>query len=489
MLIRVRDPSFMSRIQVAKPKKKKSNKKYILYFVLVIGLTAFSLLFSFYSAGDGKIGRGFLTIVDAIIGADQRFLFLIAGLLVILYILHGLVILVFGRLYTRHYHLNQGVANALIGTFYNNVTPGATGGQVMQVYTMKKQGIEISNAASIMVMWFILYQVSLIGYDAMALGFEWKTIMSIKSITIPGFSVGGWNGELTMLPLIIAGFVVNISVILLLFTMSYSRGIHNFVMNYGIGIGARLKLIKNADRTRENLRVQVENFKIELRRLQSNVPVSILIIILFFIILTITFSIPYFSGLALNSFGYDYAFNLRDMFDFCFRSAFQQMVSGLVPLPGNAGVSELVFTAMFNDLYVETVAFTNTGLTIIRTSSANIMAAQIIWRFSTYHIVLLISGLVSALYHSNVEDNFKYANRQTFVDLQLSTYDERRVSSDTMYETKQLSRKEVREFIMSSSAPKFGTWSIDTGDDFIGPLPQKKKKPSREITVDDLGDD
>ncbi|MCQ2771659.1 MAG: flippase-like domain-containing protein [Bacilli bacterium] len=479
----------MSRIQVAKPKKKKSNRKYVLYFALVLGLTLFSLLFSFYSAGDGHIAAGFRTIVEAIVGTDKAYLFVIVAVLIAMYVFQGIIILVFGRLYTRHYHLHQGVANALIGTFYNNVTPGATGGQVMQVYTMKKQGIEISNAASIMVMWFILYQFSLIIYDVLALAFEWNTIMSIKSITIPGFSIGGWNGELPMLPLIIAGFAFNLFVIMLLFTMSYSRHIHNFVMHYGIGIGAKLKLIKNPDRTRENLRVQVENFKIELRRLQSNIPVTVLILILFFVVLTLQYSIPYFSGLALNSFGYGYTFNIRDMFDFCFRSAFQQMSASLVPLPGNAGVSELIFTAMFNSLYVETISFTDVGLTVVRSASANVMAAQIIWRFSTYHIVLLISGLVSALYHSNVEDNFKYANRQTFVDLQLSTYDERRTSSDTMYETKQLSRKEVREFIRGGSGPKLGTWAIDTGDDFLGPLPQKMKKPSRELTVDDLGDD
>ncbi|MCQ2797815.1 MAG: flippase-like domain-containing protein [Bacilli bacterium] len=483
-----------SRIREVKPKKKKSGaKKYLLYFALVIGLTAASLFFSFYSAGEGNVADGVLTIGDAIISANTVWMAVIGVLVALIFILQGLIIQIFCRLYTRHYHLHQGVANALIGSFYNNVTPGSTGGQVMQVYTMKRQGIEVSNAASIMVMWFILYQFSLIIFDVAAITFEWNTIMSIKSITIPGFHIGSWGGEIPMLPLIIVGFVVNISVILLLFLMSYSRKLHNFIMHRGIGLGAKLKLIKNPDKTRENLRVQVENFKIELRRLQSNIPVTILVIALFLIVWTITFSIPYFSGLALDAFGYNYSFNLGNMYDFCFRSAFQQMVAGLVPLPGNAGVSELVFAAMFNDLFVETVAFTNTGITIVRTTSANVMAAQIIWRFSTYYFVLVISGLVASLYHSKVEDNIKYANMQTFVDLQISTYEDRKASSDTLYETKQLSRKEVRAMLGMTERnilqQKPNTWAIDTGDDFIGPLPTKKKRISREITVDDLRDD
>ena len=483
-----------SRIKEVKPKTKKSGaKKYLFYFVLVIGLTSASLLFSFYSAGDGNIGDGVMTIGNAIISAKTMWMIVIAVLMILIYLLQGIIIQVFCRLYTRHYHLHQGVANALIGSFYNNVTPGSTGGQVMQVYTMKRQGIEVSNAASIMVMWFILYQVSLIIFDIAAISFEWSTIMSIKSISIPGFRIGNWSGELPMLPLIIIGFVVNISVILLLFLMSYSRRLHNFIMHYGIGLGAKLKLIKNPDKTRENLRVQVENFKIELRRLQSNIPVTILVIVLFLMVWTITFSIPYFAGLALDAFGYGYTFNIANMYDFCFRSAFQQMVAGLVPLPGNAGVSELVFAAMFNDVFVETTAFTDAGITIVRSTSANVMAAQIIWRLSTYYIVLVISGLVASLYHSNAEDNIKYANRQTFVDLQISTYEERKASSDTLYETKQLSRKEVRAMLgltdKNSLQRKSNTWAIDTGDDFIGPLPTKNKRITHAVTVDDLSDD
>jgi uncharacterized membrane protein YbhN (UPF0104 family) len=98
-------------------------------------------------------------------------------------------------LYTRHYKWHQGVSNAMIGAFYNDVTPGASGGQVMQVYTMKKQGIEISNAASIMVMWFIhVSGGAMIFFDILAIIFQWDTIMAIKSFQIPNFSLFGWDG-------------------------------------------------------------------------------------------------------------------------------------------------------------------------------------------------------------------------------------------------------------------------------------------------------
>ncbi|MCH3909127.1 MAG: flippase-like domain-containing protein [Bacilli bacterium] len=459
------------------PKKKKGAKSYIISVMLVLILTALSLLLSLYSAGDGDIASGSLLIGNAIGGSNPWWLLCIAILVILSYLLDGIIIQVFCRLYTRHYYLHQGVANSLIGAFYSAVTPGASGGQVMQVYTMKKQGIEVSNAASIMVMWFILYQVSLIAFDIVSIAFEWNTIASIKSFTIPGFHIGDWNGEITIVPLIILGFCLNLGVILLLFLMSYSHRFHNFIMHYGIGFLAKIKIIKNPDKSRENLRVQVENFKIELKRLQANIPVTLLIFFLFTLVLLIRFSIPYFAGLALSAYGPDEGFSFSRMMDACFKSSFHQMVSGLIPLPGSAGVSELVFNAIFQGFYIETQTITSAGVVITRSASANIAAAQIIWRVATFHIVVVVSGFVAALYRSKPKEDYHYANRQTFVDIQLMTYDERKKTVDTLYETKQLSRKEIQKKLKS-----FTPWGQETGDDAVSDtsLKNKKKEPDKE---------
>jgi uncharacterized protein (TIRG00374 family) len=433
-----------TRIPEQETPKKKKQSKYWVSISIVLLMTALSLIFSLYNAGDGDIGKGTAYIVNALKGCNGWWLTTIALLIIASYLLDGFIIQIFCRLYTRHYKWHQGVSNAMIGAFYNDVTPGASGGQVMQVYTMKKQGIEVSNAASIMVMWFIIYQMSLIFFDIIAIIFEWSTISAIKSFQIPNFSLFGWDGTISMLPLIIIGFILNLSIIALLFLMSYSHKFHNFIMHYGIGLCAKIHLVKNPDKTRENLRVQVENFKIELKRLQANVPVTILIFLLFFVIQILRTSIPYFAGLALDAYGYGATFDFSMMMDSCFRSAFHQMVTGLFPLPGSAGVSELFFQVMYSNYYVESLAVVDGSLTIIRTASANMATANILWRVATFHLVVLISGFFAVFYRSRPHEDYHYANRQTFVDLQLATFDERKLSSDTLYETKQLSRKEIQ---------------------------------------------
>lgn len=296
-----------------------------------------------------------------------------------------------------------------------------------------------------------------------------------RFIKIPNVDLFGWDGTVTLLPLIVIGFVLNLGVIVVLFLMSYSHHFHNFIMHYIVGFLGKIHILKNPDRTRENLRVQVENFKIELRRLQSNIPVTVFIYLCLLLVLVLRFSIPYFSGLALGAFGPNEGFDIRMFFDCAFRSAFHQMITGLIPLPGSAGVSELFFNAVFNGFYVETQAVVNGSLVITRNASSNIVAAQILWRVATYHLVVIVSGFVASLYHSRPRENYSYANRQTFVNLQLDTYEERRHSVETMFETRQLSRSSIRKKVVSNVLMKdFGQ---ETGDDYIVTnLPNKKKR-------------
>lgn len=425
-------------------KKNHRKRNYIITLLLLFLLTAGSLLFAFYGAGDGDIVAGWNQIVDAIASANIWWLVGILGIMVASYLVDGLVIYVFARLYTRRYHFYQGCVVGLIGAFYNNVTPSASGGQPMQAYIMKTQGLEISNAASIMVMWFICYQISLISLDIVAIGVEWEQIMAITSFAIPGVSIGGWHGEIPMVPLIAIGFLLNLSVIGIVLMMSLSRRFQNFVLHYVVSFLAKIRLLKRPDKTRENLRVQVENFRIELKRLFGNIPAFILVFVLLTIVLLLRFSVPYFAGLSLDAYGWGVGYDFSEMWDGIFRSSFHQMVTGLIPTPGSAGVSELFFTAMFNDFYKDTLLVDADGTSVVvRSASANMMAIQILWRTATYYLVLLIGGLVASFYRSRPKEMYRYANRQTFVDLQLSTFEERRRSVDTLYETRQLSRRAI----------------------------------------------
>lgn len=405
-------------------KKKKSLIRYIAYILIVLIATGVSLAFSLW-------GDKFDAVVNVFAKADWRFILLVVGLVVIIYCIQALILVIFCRLYTRKYKFHQGLAASMVCQFYSDVTPGASGGQIMEVYTMRNQGIQVSNAASIMVMWFILYQSALIAFGVLSLGFEWRAIMSLKP------DINGWKPP--MWPLILIGFLLNLSVILLLYLMSFSHKIHNFILHYVVGFLGKIRILKNPDKTRENLRVQVENFKIELRRLQSNIPVLIVQFILFFAMIFLQYSLPYFCGFALHAFedaeGVQHfvfaSTSQASMVSASFRAALHQMVTGLIPLPGSAGVSEMFYEGLF--------------LPFFGNSGSMTTATQILWRTATFHMVLLVSGLVSAFYRSRAKESFAHANHETYVNLQFATFEERKRSADTMYETAQLSRIELQK--------------------------------------------
>lgn len=359
-----------------------------------------------------------------------------------MFAIDALILFVFCRLYTRTYRYHQAIATSMIGGFYRTITPGTTGAQIMEAYTMKQQGVHLSNAASILVMWFIVYRSTLTIFDLVTLILEWQLLPNINALSL---NFAGFSIQLPIIPIVIIGFLWNIFLIFLLYLMSFSRHFHNFILHYAIGFLGNIHLIKNPDKTRENLRVQVENFKVELRRLQSNIPLVFLLVLLFLCYLVVKNSIPYFAMMATNAFGEAYFFNAKDWMDSIFLGSFHQMCAELIPLPGQAGVSEYFYNTLYTN-FIAGVAIKNG--TILTDLSANVNASQLLWRGVSYYLVILVGGLVAGLYRSRPKETYLTSGAQTFVDLQFMTFEERKESADTLYETRQLSRKEIQNRLL-----------------------------------------
>ena len=409
--------SFEKPVEKAPEKKKRSLTKALVYLLIIFVLTGVALFLSLkdnYDAVTKTIGK-----------VNIGYLFLMLSIVLFSYVLDGLAIFLFSRLYTHKYKLHQGIATSFIGAFYTSVAPSKSAGQVMEVYTMNKQGVATSNAASIMVMSFIVYELSIVIISAVGL-FVNKFIL----IDVGELNIFGWY--VTSVPLILIGFSVHFLLIAGLIAMSYSRHFHNLILNHGIDFLAKLKLIKNPEQRRESLRIQVENFKIELRRLLSNVPIFLLMIVIFSIVLMLRFSIPYLTGLALDGFGFklnaDGSLFIQTIeggkhvaqtvgtnsFESCmqgiFLSSFTQLLTSIIPIPGGAGISEYFFSSFFKNYY---------------NSQSMIVAAQIVWRFTTFLFVIVVSGMVTALYRASPKDEFHQANRKNYVTLQYATFNER----------------------------------------------------------------
>ena len=417
-----------------KKKKKKSTIRYILNISLVLIVTAVAITLTLW----GNVE----TIWNNLIKCNVYWLLAVVGVMALAMLNRSFILYCFARLFTRNYKFHQSIACDQIGQFYNAVTPGASGGQIMQAYTYKKQGVPISSAVSALAMYSIMYQMVLILYNIIAFVFKFESIMSID---VADITVGGVTLHLPIIVLTIIGFGLNLGVILVVLLMGYWHGFHNFIMGPVIGLLGKMRILKNPNKNRENLRVQVENFKIEFRRLMTNIPFFILVFVSFTVYITLKFSIPYFCGLALGSEHYQ----IRYFWDSVFLGNYHQMVTGLIPIPGSAGVSEYFFLTLFYNKaepangFFYRFDYANTA----QECESMTKSALLIWRSITFIIPITAAGFVTAFYRASPKDiaekHGDIPNRGTFVSLQKETYVMRKEEVDALVHTTRLSRQAV----------------------------------------------
>lgn len=463
---------------VDKEKKKKSALKYFLNISLVLIATGLAVFFALKDDASA--------IWESLKGADVKFLLVVFGLMIGCILIRSFILFCFAHLFTKKYYFHQAIAVDQIGCFYNAITPGASGGEIMQAYTYSKQGVQISSAVSILAMYSIVYQIILIIFGTASFIVKYDFITSVGYIET-SIVIADVPLNLPIWPLTIIGFLLNVGVIAIVFLMGYWTGFHNFIMGPIVNLLAKIKIIKNPDQTRENLRIQVENFKIEFRRLSTNIPFLILVIVSFVIYMFTKFSVPYFVGKALGNQSPSGSF-----WDCIFLSNYHQMITGLIPIPGSAGISEFVFYNLFmnpNDLESGFFCvYDALGEPNLEATQTLCRSSLLVWRSSTFVIPITIGGLVTAFYrHSpkeKVVESGNIPNRQTFYSLQNETYIERSDEVASLVETSRLSR----EAILDKLKPNKQKDKKPKAKRNVSPA-NLEKRDYDEIEVDNTGND
>ena len=427
------------QIEQGKPKNKKTAWKYVLNISLVLIATGLAIFFAIKNDAN-EIWKTLKT-------ADVTYLLVILGMMLGCILVRSFILFCFAHLFVKKYHFHQSIAVDQIGQFYNAVTPGASGGQIMQAYTYKKQGVPVSSAVSILAMYSIVYQIMLIIFGTVSFIIKYDFITALGYIPT-NIKINDVAINLPIWPLTIVGFMLNVGVVAIVFLMGYWHGFHNFIMGPDITFLHKIKIIKDADKQRENLRIQVENFKIEFRRLSTNIPFLLLVVVSFTVYMIIKFGIPYFVGKALGNQSPSASF-----LDCILLSNYHQMITGLIPIPGSAGVSEFVFYNLFMNEQNWTSGFfcVFDELNEVDPAATRTLARSslLVWRSSTFVIPILIGGFVAAFYRSSPKNEAHMSgdipNRQTFVSLQKETYVERAEEVSSLVETSKLSRDAIIE--------------------------------------------
>ena len=121
---------------------KKSSKKYIWNFLLIIGFTVLVLWFT--------LKDDYQEMMNQISRVSWYWLMIILCWGLLYNCIIAWIYKTFGRKYKANYSNVEALENAFIGTFFSGVTPSATGGQFGQMYIMKNVPIKaFSNASTL----------------------------------------------------------------------------------------------------------------------------------------------------------------------------------------------------------------------------------------------------------------------------------------------------------------------------------------------------
>ena len=428
--------------ELSEKDKKKNIWKYFIYLLVVLIITGIVIYINLFQDVEGDEGTKVYEMIPYFIqNMNYSFLALFLFIVLFSYLLNSFMMFLYARLYQRHYKYHQAMAAQSWDIFYSSITPGAYGGEIAKVYIFNKQGVGLSNAASLLVMNFIVYQTCLIFIGFVSLCVNFNQILSIPafpiSITIDGKPIP----DIPFYVFIILGFLLNLLTMGFILLMSSSRTIHNFVLNHLINFLGKIKLVKNVEEKKEIVRLQIENYRIELRRLRSNIPFTLLVFFLTLFSIIIGNLYPLLSGLTLNGFqGLNDVNYFQKIVDCVSFANFHQMVTGLIPIPGTAGISEYVFDRLFgaNSSYFSQ-SFYNLG-------GANLVL--LLWRLITFYLQFLVCGIVTATYKTRgapLEDRIvPVSNRKTALTLTIETIEDRREELEESLKEKQ-NKKEVEK--------------------------------------------
>jgi uncharacterized protein (TIRG00374 family) len=408
-----------------KDPKSTASKKYkinlLIIFIVAFGFTLITLL------TDDNLN-------SVILAFSQANLWMVAVIFLVMMIIilfEGIILFILARLYTTRYTLKKSINNYFIGIFFSHITPSGTGGQFAQAYTFSKQGIEIANAASILVMHFLLSQIAQVVFGLIALLFRLEKFLSITQ------TVNLFGAAIPIIYLSLMGFAVNFLVIFFILALVKSNLLNKAIVGGVVGLLGKLKLIKNPDKVKSNLQVQIENFRIESKRLQSNIPVTVVLFVLFFIRMTLSNAIPYLSAMALPLID----LSQTNIFDGIFMTAYLNVIIYFAPLPGSVGFSEFFFSFLFQSLFG---------------GYAQTIAPQLIWRGATFYFTLVIGAISVIAFRIGNKDEKIVQGGDAFVELQKSTIEIRRQTSEVMFSTGDLSAVNIQKRFSRMARDFFG---------------------------------
>ena len=247
------------------------------------------------------------------------------------------------------------------GLFYSNLTPGATGGQPMQIYRMSQRGIPVGTGTSALVVRFFFNQLC------------WSVMCAVLFLFNRAFCAGQMGGVAFW---IVLGWVINTAGVLLVLAAAFRR---EWLEKLGAAL-IRWLTKKHWQAKRETwterFHQTMDQYEEPIRDLVGN-PRQIILQLVTSLLETLFLAlVPLTVYGALGLSGTPW-YRLLTVSYLVFVSA------SYTPLPGASGAQEGGFMLYYRNLFPDSV----------------ISAALLTWRFITFYLSLILGALDTLWVH------------------------------------------------------------------------------------------
>ena len=262
--------------------------------------------------------------------------------------------------YNHSYTLMQAYKMLIITKFFNGITPFSSGGQPMQVYLLKRDGIRITKATNIIIQNFIIYQAALV-------------TVGIFAVVVNYFNPIFHNATL-LKHLVRVGFIMNTLVMIGLIIVSVSSRFNHFILRKTIWLLDRLHLIKGKDKVLARWEERVDDFHEGTDYLKRNPMLCVRTYFYNIIYLILVYSMPFFVVLGLNHGAMEGVTVLKVIV----ANAYVAIMGAFVPIPGASGGIEFGYFKFFGNFI----------------KGPLLKASLLLWRTISYYIPMVVGGIL-----------------------------------------------------------------------------------------------
>lgn len=250
---------------------------------------------------------------------------------------------------------------SLIGMFYSNVTPGASGGQPMQVFSFRKYGVPPGVASSALAVKFFCFQASMLLLGAVLWIFNPgavnRYITGGKFVVIAGFFLSGFS----------------ITAILLL---AVNKNIVRSIIGFIIRVLVKLRLVRHQDKAESLMEKVIQDFHASVDMIKNH-PLQLLELMVpaFFQVLGyMSMAYCVYRAMGMRGIPFHQILTLQTLL---------YIGASFMPLPGSSGAQEGGFYLFFQNIY----------------PADKLLGALLLWRFFTYYLALIV-GLAAVVVNS-----------------------------------------------------------------------------------------